>query len=157
MLASLSVNTLNCLHLLLLLSPNCAYLVTSTLPLRPDRKLSVLSAHNKLVKQGPLYSHHCLHRGFQQKRFCKKKKTFASPLVEIRDGNLGCQIDCIWNQQKPRQLDTPGGIFLIRSFVAGRPTLNLSHAFCLLVIAHILKRGTGKKVAFGLPASPLDG
>lgn len=113
MLTSLSVNTLTCLSLLLLLlSLNCAYLVTWTLPLCLDRKVSVRSAHSDTDKAGvtvfpPLF---CTEDS-NQKRFAKKK-TFASPLVEIRNGNLASQIDYIWNQRKPKPLGNPGGNFL---------------------------------------------
>lgn len=114
MLTSLSVNTLTCLSLLLLLlSLNCAYLVTWTLPLCLDRKVSVRSAHSDSDKAGvtvfpPLF---CTEDS-NKKGFAKIKKTFASPLVEIRNGNLASQIDYIWNQQKPKPLGTPGGTFL---------------------------------------------
>jgi hypothetical protein len=40
---------------------------------------------------------------------------------------LGCQLDYIWNSQKPKQLSTPVRNFfppLIKSFEVGRPASN---------------------------------
>lgn len=40
---------------------------------------------------------------------------------------LGYQVDCIWNQLKPKILDMTGRGFLNCLFEARRPTLNVSH------------------------------
>lgn len=44
--------------------------------------------------------------------------------------NFDCQLDCIWNQLKPRLPGTLGRDFLNETIRSGRPALNLGNPFC---------------------------
>lgn len=68
--------------------------------------------------------------------------------------NLGCQLDCFWDQLKHKLLGLLGGVSFIRSFEAGKHTLDVGGAFW----RQPRKRGHERRNGLGLfPSLSLSG